>query len=88
MSRVKQSVDNSFWKRLYVLSKLVEPKTAGKLAVEFGVEEEQIKADIYKATEFGLEMKYEEIGEDFWIIPSPSEQENVGINLSVFEWAI
>ena len=87
MSRVKQITDNSFWKRLYALSKLAEPKTASKLAHEFGVEEEQIKSDIMNAADYGLKMKFEQIGHDFWVIPSDEQTPGVDVQLSAFEWS-
>lgn len=87
MSRVKQLENSSFWKRLYALSKLSEPKTAAKLAFEFGVSIEQLKSDIQSAHDYGLELKSEVIGEDFWIIPAAQQSTHVGVNLTPFEWA-
>lgn len=87
MSRVKQLENSSFWKRLYALSKLSEPKTVAKLAFEFGVSIEQLKSDIQSAHDYGLELKSEVIGEDFWIIPAAQQSTHVGVNLTPFEWA-
>ncbi len=87
MSRVKQVENNSFWKRLYSLSKLSGPKTAGNLAVEFGVTVDQIKSDVEAAPQYGLDLKSEEIGHDFWVIPAAQECQPVSVNMSNFELA-
>lgn len=85
MSRVKTVEENLVWKRLNALTKLVEPQTAAKLARDLGVPEEQIKADMAMAETYGIQMKYEEIGQDFWIIPSGSAEE-VSLRLNQLEW--
>ncbi len=87
MSRVKQLEQNTFWKRLHALSKLSEPMTAQKLASDFGVGEDQIRNDVLKASDYGLHMKFEQINHDFWVIPSPEHSEQIGVQLSVIEWA-